>query len=87
MPPTIPQCHADDDQDAMYAALDEAGCLVIHGMAQAETVATVRGELAEHVAAASAAQDDPDDFYPGLTHRVVALMHPGRGSDIPRTRC
>ena len=75
MPPTIPQCHADDDQDAMYAALDEAGCLVIHGMAQAETVATVRGELAEHVAAANAAQDDPDDFYPGLTHRVVALMH------------
>lgn len=75
MPPVIPECHADDDPAEMYAALGDAGCLVVHGMASADQVDAVRTELAGHVESAKAAEDDPDDFYPGLTHRVVALMH------------
>ena len=59
----------------MYARLAEAGCLVVHDMATAETVAAVRAEMSEHLEAAEAEDDDPDDFYPGRTHRVVALMH------------
>jgi ectoine hydroxylase-related dioxygenase (phytanoyl-CoA dioxygenase family) len=59
----------------MYAALDEAGCLVVHGMAGADATAAVRAELADHMTAARVADDKPGDFYPGNTRRVVALMH------------
>lgn len=75
MSATIPDCRADEDADAMYDALDQAGCLVVHDMADDDACARVRAELADHVEAAPAAEDDPDDFYPGKTHRVVALMH------------
>ncbi len=72
---TIPQCRVGDDPDIMYRALDEAGCLVVHDMADARTVESVRSDLGAHMAAAKAADDRPDDFYAGLTRRVVALMH------------
>ena len=72
---SIPECRAGDDADTMYAALDEAGCLVVHDMVDASTIATVRADLAEFMAAAEPAADRPDDFYPGLTRRIVALMH------------
>ena len=75
MPAVIPECRADADPDVMYDAFDQAGCLVVHDMADADTCARVRSELADHVEAAPAAEDNPDDFYPGKTHRVVALMH------------
>ncbi len=75
MTATIPECRAGDDLDIMYRALDEAGCLVVHDMVDAQTLAAVRSDLGEHMAAAKAADDRPDDFYPGLTRRVVALMH------------
>jgi ectoine hydroxylase-related dioxygenase (phytanoyl-CoA dioxygenase family) len=75
MAATIPVCSAGDDPDTMYTALDEAGCLVVRDMVDIETVAAVRRDLDEHMAAAKAADDRPGDFYPGLTRRVVALMH------------
>lgn len=75
MPPVIPECRADADPDVMYDALDEAGCLVVHDMADVDSCGRVRTELADHVEAAPASDDDPEDFYPGKTHRVVALMH------------
>ena len=75
MPPAIPECRADEDPDVMYAALDQAGCLVVHGMADGDTRGRVKAELADYVTAAPASEDDPDDFYPGKTHRVIALMH------------
>ncbi len=71
----IPTCSASDDPDAMYAKLDGAGCLVVHDMASPAQVATVRGELADQMATAKVADDKPDAFYPGITRRVVALMH------------
>ena len=75
MAPVIPACGPDEDPDAMYEALDDAGCLVVHGMADADTTAAVRAELGDHMAAARVGIDKPDDFYPGNTRRVVALMH------------
>lgn len=75
MSPVIPACGADENPSAMYDALDNAGCLVVHDMVDAETRAAVKTELAGHVDAAKAAEDDPDAFYAGHTHRVVALMH------------
>ena len=75
MPPVIPECRADADPDVMYDALDQAGCLVVHDMADGGACARVRAELADYVEAAPAAADNPEDFYPGKTHRVVALMH------------
>lgn len=58
----------------MFAELDEAGCLVIRDMMSAETIAAVRSELAEHMAVAGVEDDKSDDFYPGKTRRVIALM-------------
>ena len=75
MSPVIPECQADADPDVMYDLLDQAGCLVVHGMADADACARVKAELADYVEAAVAADDKPEDFYPGKTHRVVALMH------------
>ncbi len=75
MPPAIPTCPADTDPDTMYDALDDAGCLVVAGLATPDHVAAVRAELADAMAATRVADDDPDDFYPGITRRVVALMH------------
>jgi ectoine hydroxylase-related dioxygenase (phytanoyl-CoA dioxygenase family) len=75
MPAVIPECSADESPDAMYAALDGAGCLVVRDVFDQSAIAEVRSELSHHVAAAEAGDDKPEDFYPGKTHRVVALMH------------
>ena len=68
MSAVIPECGADADPDAMYEAFDQAGCLVVHDMADADACAQVRSELADYVEAAPAAEDSPEDFYPGKTH-------------------
>lgn len=75
MSAVIPECARHDDPDAMYSALSEAGCLVIHDMFDGAAGEAVRGELSAHIAKAPSVDDDPADFYPGKTHRVVALMH------------
>ncbi len=75
MPNTIPECSADTDLDEMYRLLDAAGCLVVHDMAGADEITAVRTELDAHMAAAAVKADDPKEFYPGHTRRVIALMH------------
>ena len=75
MTATLPTCSADTDADEMYGLLDEAGVLVVHDMMTADQRAAVRAELAEHMAAASVDDDKPDDFYPGITRRMVAIPH------------
>ena len=75
MSPTIPTCAAGDDIDAMYDALDEAGCLVVRDLATQADIAAVRAELAPTMVATEVADDDPTDFYPGITRRAVALMY------------
>lgn len=75
MSAVIPTCPPGTEPDAMYALVDEAGCLVVHDLASADQVAAVRAELGDEMATAKVADDDPADFYPGITRRVVALMH------------
>lgn len=75
MPVRIPECRAGDDPAAMYEALDDAGCLVVHDMLDPSTLVAIRTELDEYLATAPVAVDRPDDFYPGHTRRIVALMH------------
>lgn len=75
MSAVIPSCGANEEPDAMYAALDDAGCLVVRDVFDADAIAEVRSDLADHMAAAQAGDDDPADFYPGKTRRVIALMH------------
>lgn len=71
----IPECSASDSADSMYAALDEAGCLVVRDVFDQNQIASVKAELSDHMAGARVADDKPDDFYPGKTRRIVALMH------------
>ncbi len=75
MTAAIPTCGPDTGPDEMFDLLSDAGCLVVRELATTEQMAAVRAELADHVAAAPAGEDDPAEFYPGKTHRVVALMH------------
>ena len=58
----------------MFDLLDAAGCLVIHDAASAETLAAIRAELEVPLAAAKVGTDAPEDFYPGHTRRITALM-------------
>lgn len=71
---TIPECDAGDDHATMIEALDEAGALVIHGAASADTMATTRRQLQEAMGKAKVRPDAPEDFYPGHTRRITALM-------------
>lgn len=74
--PVVPEFDATDDVASMCAALDEAGCLVVHGMTDEAQREAVKGELAPHMDATHVApNDDPGDFYPGLTRRIVSIMH------------
>ncbi|MEM8924210.1 MAG: phytanoyl-CoA dioxygenase family protein [Actinomycetota bacterium] len=75
MMPVIPTCGPDEAPDAMYEALNEAGSLVVRDLFDAESTTKVRAELAEHMAGAKVETDDPEAFYPGITRRIVALMH------------
>ena len=74
MKPTIPQCSIGTDADQIYAALAEAGCLVMRDLVSPEEISAVRVELAEYESSVLISQDKPDDFYPGNTRRLVALM-------------
>jgi ectoine hydroxylase-related dioxygenase (phytanoyl-CoA dioxygenase family) len=58
----------------MVSALDDAGCLVVTGLADEGTRAAVVAELTSHMEAAPVKADDPAAFYPGLTRRVTALV-------------
>ncbi len=75
MPASVPSCRPDLDVDEMYALLDDAGALVVHDMFDPEQRTAVRAELDDHMAAAHVGDDEPKDFYPGLTRRIVAIPH------------
>jgi ectoine hydroxylase-related dioxygenase (phytanoyl-CoA dioxygenase family) len=71
----IPECSANTSPDSMYKTLAESGCLVIHDIAEPDTIAKVRDELAETMASAPVEENDPTSFYAGKTRRAVALIH------------
>ena len=70
----IPRCSANEPVETLVAALDEAGCLVVTDACDPVLRKAVTEELAPHMEAAALAEDDPDDFYPGKTRRVTALV-------------
>ncbi len=70
----IPVGSANDAPTDLARSLDSAGCLVITDMAEEATRRRVVQELEPHMATAVAKQDDAEDFYPGLTRRVTALV-------------
>ena len=71
----IPECSANTSPDSMHKTLAESGCLVIHDIAEPDTIAKVRDELAETMASAPVEENDPTSFYAGKTRRAVALIH------------
>ncbi len=72
----IPECRSNEDPDVMYEQLADAGCLVVHDMADSVTTSAVRAELKEYMNVADFSEEDnPEAFYPGRTRRVIALMY------------
>ena len=72
---TIPRCSAQDSKSAMSEALDEAGCLVVTDLGDAATLEAVTRDLTPHFEEAPVkTADDSEDFYPGHTRRVTALV-------------
>ena len=73
---SIPRFTADDDHSAIQPAIEEFGCAVVTGLADPELRASITEELAPHMDAAKVAQeDDPEEFYPGKTRRISALVN------------
>ena len=71
----IPQLGGDESPDALYAALAEAGCLVVTDALPLAQCSRVESELAQAMAAARVVKkDDPKQFYPGHTRRVTGLV-------------
>ena len=71
----VPVFTADAATDDVLAALDEAGCVVITGLLDEALRDQVRRELAPSMASARVDQEeDPEEFYPGKTRRVTALL-------------
>ncbi|MEM7220331.1 MAG: phytanoyl-CoA dioxygenase family protein [Pseudomonadota bacterium] len=72
---SIPCLSADAPAADKSAALRDAGALVVTNAFEAATASAIRAELAESMAATRVIeQDDPEQFYPGRTRRVSALI-------------
>ena len=72
---SIPQFSATDSADAIAHALAEAGCVVVTDAMDTETRQSITTELAPYMAAARVIEDDdPEEFYPGQTRRITALL-------------
>ena len=72
----IPQLRSGDEPPgALYAALAEAGCLVVTDALPSGQCSRIENELAQAMAAARVVEkDDPKQFYPGHTRRVTGLV-------------
>lgn len=72
---TIPRFAADESSSEICAALGEAGCVVVTGLMDLELRQSITKQMAPHMEAARVIQDDdPEEFYPGRTRRVSALV-------------
>ncbi len=71
----IPEFTSKDSSPQIAAALDESGCVVVHGMNTGSQVDRVKDELAPYMSTVAVQEsDNPDSFYPANTRRVPALM-------------
>ena len=70
----IPSFSVSTPRETIADALDEAGCVVVTGVLDESTRNKVRGELSPHMQKVSVEEDDPTEFYAGLTRRTSALV-------------
>ena len=72
---SIPEFPAGAPTQAITQALDEAGCVVVTNVMDENLRALIKSELAQPMNNARVIQaDDPEEFYPGRTRRVSALV-------------
>ena len=72
---TIPTLSNKDSLEAKASALQQAGCMVIQDVADTTQRNNLVAELQTHMDNAKVrVDDDPDEFYPGLTQRVSGLV-------------
>ena len=72
---SIPRMPATESVESMASALGDAGCLVVENLLDAEMRERIRDELAPHMLEAEVATETPEDeFYPGHTRRLTALV-------------
>jgi len=72
---SIPQFSADTPATDIAGALGEAGCVVVIDVMDSELRKSITSDLAPHMAHARIIEDDdPEQFYPGRTRRVSALV-------------
>ena len=72
---SIPEFPAGTPTQAITQALDEAGCVVVTDVMNENLRASIKSELAQPMNNARVIQaDDPEEFYPGRTRRVSALV-------------
>ena len=71
----IPEFSPEANIAEVNNALDEAGCVVVSGLIGSDKRSAIVSELAQHMEAARVIDDDdPNEFYPGRTRRVTALL-------------
>lgn len=71
----VPTFSAEASHDNIIGALEQAGCVVVTDVMSESLRHSIGNELAPHMKAVTVVdQDDPDEFYPGRTRRVSALV-------------
>ena len=72
---SIPRFSALSPAGDIAEALGEAGCVVVTDVMSEASRGSIRDEMAPHLAKARVIEDDdPEEFYPGRTRRVAALV-------------
>ena len=72
---TIPMTEIGRLEAEGIPALEEAGCLVVTGIAEPAERERLRTELAPYMARARVEErNDPKDFFPGFTRRTISLV-------------
>ncbi len=72
---SIPRYPAGTQASTVSTALEEAGCVVVTGLMDSSLREDIVAELSPHMRDARVIEDDdPEQFYPGKTRRVSALI-------------
>ena len=71
---SIPVFSATVATDDIADALGEAGCVVVTGVFDESARMRVRQELSPYMERVPVEEDDPAEFYAGLTRRTSALV-------------
>ncbi len=72
---SIPRFSSESPASEIAQALGDAGCVVVTDVMSNSLNHSIRSELNAHLAKAPVQEvDDPQEFYPGRTRRVTALV-------------